>query len=74
MCLARGMQTGTILSVILICHPSSGVEHFHGKEGVSGSNPEGGSKRIITLASSEGFSFFYIIHSFVGVTIKLVKF
>jgi hypothetical protein len=25
------------------CHLSSGVEHFHGKEGVSGSNPEDGS-------------------------------
>ena len=24
-------------------HPSSGVEHFHGKEGVGGSNPPGGS-------------------------------
>ena len=24
---------------------SSGVEHFHGKEGVSGSNPDDGSKQ-----------------------------
>jgi hypothetical protein len=27
----------------LTCHLSSGVEHIHGKDGVSGSNPEGGS-------------------------------
>jgi hypothetical protein len=27
---------------------SSGVEHFHGKEGVTGSNPVFGSRRIIT--------------------------
>jgi hypothetical protein len=29
---------------------SSGVEHFHGKEGVSGSNPEGGSSSFLEKA------------------------
>ncbi len=29
---------------IVLCRCSSVVEHFHGKEGVSGSNPDDGSR------------------------------
>ncbi len=31
------------------CRLSSVVEHFHGKEGVSGSNPEDGSIRVLNV-------------------------
>lgn len=38
----------------LYCHLSSGVEHTHGKGGVSGSIPEDGS-RIKTSEKHQGF-------------------
>ncbi len=34
--------------LITECQCSSGVEHFHGKEGVGGSNPFIGSRLIVT--------------------------
>lgn len=57
LCLLKIQIAAILASSLASCRDSSVVEHFHGKEGVSGSNPDRGS-RVNTVVLATVFTFY----------------